>query len=163
MISFLSPLALWAGALLAIPVLVHLFKPRKVRRTPFSSLRWLHLSQQKLSRRLRWHQVLLFILRAAFVALLVLALAKPVYSRGGGKAGGGGAGGGGGGPVERFVILDTSRSMGYRPPGADARSPLESGKDVAARLIGGAMPGDRTAVLLSGSASTPSLGPLSHE
>lgn len=156
MISFLSPLALWSASLLAIPVLIHLFKPRKVRRTPFSSLRWLHLSQQKLSRRLRWHQVLLFILRAAFIALLALALAKPVFSRDGRGAK----------SVERFVVLDTSRSMGYRPPGAapDARSPLDVGREVAAELVAGGMAGDRSAVLLAGSGpATGSDGGLSHE
>ena len=82
MISFLAPTALFAASLLAIPVILHLFKPRKVRQTPFSSLRWLHLSQQKLARRIKWHQVLLFLLRAAFLLLMVLALARPTYSRG---------------------------------------------------------------------------------
>ena len=65
MITLLAPLALFASALLAIPIILHLFKPRKVRRTPFSSLRWLHLSQQKLARRIKWHQVILFLLRFA--------------------------------------------------------------------------------------------------
>jgi hypothetical protein len=59
---------------LAIPILVHLFKPRKVRVTPFSSLRWLQLSHQRLSRRIKWHQILLFFLRAVLVMTLVLAL-----------------------------------------------------------------------------------------
>ena len=88
MISFLAPFALAGAALLAIPVILHLFKPRKVRRTPFSSLRWLHLTQQKLARRIKWHQVLLFLLRFAFIALLVLAIAKPVLNPPGTTAGG---------------------------------------------------------------------------
>src|SRR5689334_178609 len=102
MFTLLAPTALAGLSLLAIPVIVHLLKPRKMRRTPFSSLRWLHLTQQRLSRRLRWHQVLLFLLRAAFIALLVLAVAKPIFTRQAAS-----------GPSERFVILDTSRSMGY--------------------------------------------------
>ena len=73
-LTLLAPWALAAGALLAVPILIHLFKPRRVRQTPFSSLRWLHLSPQKLSRRIQWHQVLLFLLRAAWITLLVLAL-----------------------------------------------------------------------------------------
>src|SRR5688572_9384634 len=101
MITLLAPLALFASALLAIPIILHLFKPRKVRRTPFSSLRWLHLSQQKLARRIKWHQVILFLLRFAFIALLVLAIAKPVLSTKGDKAAG---------FVERFIVLDVSRS-----------------------------------------------------
>src|SRR5438552_8606061 len=105
MFTLLAPSALIGLSLLAIPIIVHLFKPRKVRRTPFSSLRWLHLSQQKLARRIQWHQLLLFLLRAAFLALLALAAAKPLYSRPGAA-----------GPIERFVVLDTSRSMRYRMP-----------------------------------------------
>ena len=66
MLSLLAPYALWGLALLSIPVAVHIFRPRKVRQTPFSSLRWLHLTQQRLSRRIKWHQVFLFLLRAAF-------------------------------------------------------------------------------------------------
>src|SRR3954463_14493827 len=103
MFTLLAPSALIGLSLLAIPIIVHLFKPRKVRRTPFSSLRWLHLTQQRLSRRLRWHQVLLFLLRAAFIILMVLAVAKPIFNRQASS-----------GPSERFVILDVSRSMGYR-------------------------------------------------
>ena len=65
MLNLLAPYALWGLALLSIPVAVHIFRPRKVRQTPFSSLRWLHRTQQRLSRRIKWHQVFLFLLRAA--------------------------------------------------------------------------------------------------
>lgn len=150
MITFLAPAALAAAVLLAIPVVVHLFKPRKVRRTPFSSLRWLHLTQQKLARRIKWHQVLLFGLRAAFILLLVLAAAKPIFNPRGQS----------GGAVERFVVLDVSRSMGYRA--GQRQTPLEAGKQAAAQIINRGVAGDRTAVLLTGS-KTQSLGPLSGD
>ena len=75
MFTLLAPLALAAAALLAIPVIIHLLKPKRVRTMPFSSLRWLRASQHKLSRRIQWHQILLFLLRAAFLTALVLALA----------------------------------------------------------------------------------------
>src|SRR5205807_6955928 len=96
-LTLLAPWALAAAALLAIPVAIHLFKPRRVRQTPFSSLRWLHLTPQKLSRRIQWHQVLLFLLRAAFLSLLVLALAKPLLNAGEE-----------GGMRERFIVVDVS-------------------------------------------------------
>src|SRR6476620_9391550 len=114
-VTLLAPFALGASALLAIPIILHLFKPRKVRRTPFSSLRWLHLTQQKLARRIKWHQVILFLLRFAFIALLVLAIAKPIVSPGGtDKAAA---------FIDRFVVLDVSRSMGYRT--TNRPSPIE--------------------------------------
>src|SRR5262249_33589696 len=113
------------------------------------SLRWLHLTPQKLSRRIQWHQVLLFLLRAAFVTLLVLALAKPLLTAGGSA-----------GSRERFVVLDVSHSMSYRASGQ--APPIDRGKSAAAALVRRNRPGDRTAVLLAG-AQTRLLTPLSRE
>jgi hypothetical protein len=136
MLSFLAPSALFGALLLALPVAVHLFKPRKVRPMPFSSLRWLRQSKQSLSRRIRWHQLLLFALRAGLILLLVLALARPQFgslaeSR----------------PVERFIMLDVSRSMGYRAVGRP--TPIQVAKKAVADLVERARPGVRTAILLT--------------
>jgi hypothetical protein len=135
--TFLSSGALFGLALLAIPVVVHLFKPRHVRQTPFSSLRWLHLTQQRMARRIQWHQVLLFLLRASFLTLLVFALSRPIWSPTGTAAG-----------LDRIVVLDTSRSMGRRVEGRP--TPWETARDLASELICQSLPGDRTAVLLTG-------------
>jgi aerotolerance regulator-like protein/VWA domain-containing protein len=136
--TFLSSGALFGLALLAIPIVVHLFKPRHVRQTPFSSLRWLHLSQQRMARRIQWHQVLLFLLRVGFLTLLVLALSRPIWSPTGTASG-----------LDRIVVLDISRSMGRRVEGRP--TPWETARDVASQLIRRTLPGDLTAVLLTGS------------
>lgn len=141
MLTFLAPAALFGLLLLAIPIVIHLLKPRKVRRTPFSSLRWLQLTQQRLSRRLRWHQLLLLLLRTAFIALLVAAIAKPIFDRRSDA-----------GPSERFVIVDVSRSMGYRA-GEDGASPLDRAKQAAATLLAGGRADDRTALIAVGAKS----------
>src|SRR5689334_19127667 len=146
MFTLLAPFALVAAALLAIPVIIHLLKPKRVRTMPFSSLRWLRASQHKLSRRIQWHQVLLFLLRAAFLSALVLALAKPIFSRSGSRM-----------LTERVVVLDVSRSMRYEDPGADA--PIIRAKKLARALLDQGLPGDRATVVLAGSGST-ALGPL---
>ena len=138
MINFLAPSALFGLALLAIPLAIHLFQPRKVRHTPFSSLRWLFQTEQRLARRIKWHQILLLLIRAAFVTVIVLALARPQYY-GSGKAD----------VVERFIVLDTSRSMAYRA--ADQPTPLETGREFVSELIMRSRAGDRTAVLLTNS------------
>jgi hypothetical protein len=138
MMTFLVPSALFGIFLLAIPVIIHLFKPRKMRQTPFSSLRWLRETPQRLSRRIRWHQVLLFLLRAGFILLLVLALAQPLIGTPEETH-----------PVDRFIVLDVSRSMDYRAP--DQPTPLDSAKRFAANLIEHGGKGDRTALLLTGS------------
>src|SRR5882757_5971558 len=143
MFTLLAPMALAAFGLLAIPIIIHLLKPKRVRTMPFSSLRWLRSSQHKLSRRIQWHQVLLFLLRAAFLCALVVALAKPVFSRSGSRL-----------FTERFVILDVSRSMRYEQPGVE--TPLVRGRKIARALLDQGLPGDRATVLLTG-ASTAAL------
>lgn len=149
MFTLLAPFALVAAALLAIPVIIHLLKPKRVRTMPFSSLRWLRTSQHKLSRRIQWHQILLFLLRAAFLIALVLALAKPVFSTGGKRA-----------FTERFIVLDVSRSMNYEQPGKD--TPFLHGKKLARALLAQGLPGDRATVLLTGK-NTVALGPLAED
>ena len=136
MLTFLVPSALFAACLLAIPIVVHLFRPRKMRQTPFSSLRWLRISKQRLSRRIQWHQMLLFLLRAGFILLLVLALARPLWSPpAAGRF------------VDRYVIVDVSRSMGCKV--GDRPTPLEKARAFAASLVGHASISDRTALLLT--------------
>jgi hypothetical protein len=135
--TFLAPAALFGVLLLSIPIVVHLLKPRKMRRTPFSSLRWLKQTHQRLSRRIQWHQWLLFALRASLIVLLVLALARPlVYTSGSSQ------------PAERFIVVDVSRSMGYQPK--DLPSTLDKARTLAANLALQNRPGDRTAILLTG-------------
>jgi hypothetical protein len=136
--TFLAPAALFGVLLLSIPIVVHLLKPRKMRRTPFSSLRWLKQTHQRLSRRIQWHQWLLFALRASLIVLLVLALARPlIYTSGSSQ------------PSDRFVVIDVSRSMGYQPK--DLPSTLDKARELAANLISQNRPGDRTAILFTGS------------
>src|SRR4051794_28457722 len=138
MLTFLAPYALFGSLLLAVPIVVHLFRPRKVRQTPFSSLRWLRLTPQKLSRRIHWHQVLLFLLRAGLILALVFALARPVIGpRADSRS------------VDRFIVLDVSRSMDYHVSGRP--TPLERGKQVAEELLTHGRTEDRAALLLTGS------------
>jgi Aerotolerance regulator N-terminal/von Willebrand factor type A domain len=138
MLTFLTPTAFFGLLLLAVPVLVHLFRPRKVRRMPFSSLRWLRSTQQRLSRRIQWHQLLLFAVRAAFIVLLVLALAHPLLgSRGSAIR-----------PVDRYIVLDVSRSMGCQLEGQP--TPLERGKEFAAAVLKATGAGNRAALLFTG-------------
>jgi hypothetical protein len=147
-LTFLAPWAFAGAALLSIPILVHLFKPRRVRQTPFSSLRWLRLTPQKLSRRIQWHQVLLFLLRAAFLMLLVLALARPLWNPGGARY------------RERFIVVDVGHGMNYRISGQPP--PIERALVLARELVQRNQPGDRTAILVTGS-QTRLLAPLSTQ
>lgn len=135
--TFLAPAALGGLVLLIIPVVLHLFKPRQVRQTPFSSLRWLHLTQQRMARRIQWHQVLLFLLRASFLSLLVVALARPLFVPHGGS-----------GSLDRVIVLDVSCSMGRQPEGR--LRPIATARALAAEMFEQMQPADRAAVLLTG-------------
>ena len=134
--TFLAPIALIGLLTLILPIVVHLFKPRKMRQTPFSSLRWLKATHQRLSRRIQWHQWLLFLMRAGCILLLVIAMAKPLLGLWTSEQ-----------PADRFLILDTSRSMAYL--GADQSTPLERAQDLASRYVQSANVGDRTAVIVA--------------
>ncbi len=132
--SFLVPGALLGLTLLAIPIIVHLFKPRKMKPTPFSSLRWLRASHQKMSRRIQWHQWILFLMRAGIITFLVLALAQPFFR-----------GSDSGVPTDRIVIVDVSRSMGYTT--GTQMTPGKLARELALARLDKAIAGDRTALV----------------
>lgn len=133
--TLLAPAGLLAVLLLAIPVLIHLFKPRKMQATPFSSLRWLEQSPQRLSRRIEWHQWLLFLARAGTLLLLAFALARPLL------------GGGSNAAADRILVIDAGRRMA----GNDAENVWESSLDLIEHRVARPRPGDRWAVISVGS------------
>ncbi len=146
MISFLAPIALFGLSLLAIPLILHLFKPRKVHNVPFSSLRWLRDSTQRLSKRFQWHQILLFLLRVGFIVCLVAAVARPILSRrDDGRF------------RDRFVVLDLGRGMNYREPGRPTPFEVAHGSVAEALNMGGQ--GDRATLILADRSPT-AVGPV---
>lgn len=129
--SFLAPLFLVGLVGLAVPVLVHLTRQERGKPVHFPSLMFLERIpfQEKSRRRIR-HWLLLAV-RAAAVALLVLAFARP-FVRGGRLATVGGPG-----PEEVVILLDQSYSMGladhWEQAVAQART-VADGLGVADRL-----------------------------
>lgn len=79
-VSFIYPIFLAAGLLLAIPVLIHLFNLRRYKTVYFPHTRFLkniQLRSQKQSQvRYKW----LLISRLLFLTLLILAFAQPFFS-----------------------------------------------------------------------------------
>jgi len=101
-VSFANP-ALLLGALAAVlPVVIHLLSRRRVRRLPFSDLRFLREVQTRQSRSLGIRRWLLLLLRVLALLCIALAVARPHW--------GGLAPSGGGGRSVLFV-LDASASM----------------------------------------------------
>jgi len=77
--SFLNGAFLVALAAAALPILIHLFSRRRAREMPFSQLRFLDEITRRKIRRLRLRQWLLLALRTLAIALIALALSRPVW------------------------------------------------------------------------------------
>jgi hypothetical protein len=76
-VGFLAPWFLAGAALLGLPVYVHLLQQYRQKPVPFSSLMFFERRTQSSIKHRRLKYLLLFALRCAFVALLVLAFARP--------------------------------------------------------------------------------------
>jgi hypothetical protein len=105
-ISFLAPLFLAGLAALAIPILIHLTDRERRDVVVFPSLMFVQRIPHQTVRRQRIRNWVLFLLRSAAVALLVLAFARPLVDR----VGAAGALRGG---RELVILLDRSYSMAY--------------------------------------------------
>ncbi|MBN1441886.1 MAG: BatA domain-containing protein, partial [Planctomycetes bacterium] len=127
--------AFLAGLLAAgIPVIIHLLHRRKAQPIRFPTLRFLEEAHVRTARRTRLTEILILALRTAAIALLALALARPVLH----DAAAGSAG------VSRVVVVDNSMSMSIRSGPATA---LERAKLAAIRIVRDLAPADRGAVL----------------
>jgi len=76
-VGFLAPWFLAGAAILGLPVYVHLLRQYRQKPVPFSSLMFFERRTQSSVRHRRLKYLLLFALRCAFIALLVLAFARP--------------------------------------------------------------------------------------
>jgi hypothetical protein len=80
-VSLLAPLYLLAAAAIALPIIFHLIRRTPQKRQVFSSLMFLTPSPPRLTRRSRLTNILLLLLRAAALALLAFAFARPFFYR----------------------------------------------------------------------------------
>src|ERR1700734_1949336 len=88
--GFLAPWALAGLAAVTLPLWLHLLRKHKTTPLPFSSLMFFERRTQSSIKHRRLKYLLLFALRCAFIALLVLAFARPyIHSATIAKANGG--------------------------------------------------------------------------
>jgi len=105
--SFLAPLFFVGLATLAIPVLVHLVQRERKRVVEFPSLMFVQRIPYKSVRRRRIRHWFLLALRAAAIAAIIAAFARPFLPRGAGAIAAAG------GSREIVILLDRSASMGF--------------------------------------------------
>src|SRR3982751_5101601 len=105
--SFLSPFLLLGLGAIAVPILVHLIQRERKRGIEFPSLMFGQKIPYQSVRRRRIRHWALLLMRAAAIALIVAAFARPFLRQGAiASAAGGGA-------REIVILLDHSASMGY--------------------------------------------------
>src|SRR5262245_39482632 len=122
--NLLAPYMLWGAAAAGIPIALHFFFRSRYRTVPWAAMKFLLMSIEQTSRRLRFQEVLLLLMRVALLVLLALALARPITAVGGGT--------GRGEAVDAVLLIDTSYSMAAQD-GAATR--LERAKTAALSVI----------------------------
>jgi hypothetical protein len=135
-VFFLYPLLLAGLAAAALPVLIHLLNRRRLKRIRFPAVRFIILSQKRISRSYRLRHWLLLALRTFAVVLLALLLANPIFQTGAGLFSAGG-------PVTLVLLLDNSLSMRWSSDGDG----FKQAKEAARLLIAALNEGDRAAIL----------------
>ncbi|MGW8256550.1 MAG: BatA domain-containing protein [Thermoguttaceae bacterium] len=105
--TFLHVSLLAGSALIAVPIILHLIMRRKPTLLEFPALRFLQIRQEANKRRLRLRHLLLLLLRAAAIAFLAFALARPSVQLGG-------TFGPQELPVAAALIFDAAPHMDYR-------------------------------------------------
>jgi hypothetical protein len=133
-----------AGA--AIPVALHFFFRSRYRTLPWAAMEFLLTSIEQTSRRLKFQELLLLILRCAVLLLLALALARPVWSFV--------AASGGRDAVDAVFVLDTSFSMGARE---GAKTRFELAKSAALDAIDQLPPHSAVQIFTCGTTGSSSL------
>jgi hypothetical protein len=135
-VFFLYPAFLFGLLAASLPILIHLLNRRRLQRIRFPAVRFILLSQKRISRSYRLRHWLLLALRTLAVMLLVLLLANPIFQTGAGLFAGGG-------PVSAVLLLDNSLSMTWSGDG----NGFKQAKDAARLLIAALDDGDRAALL----------------
>ena len=138
--NLVNPAALLLAAL-AVPIVVFYILKIRLRRVPVSTLLfWQQIFEEKKPRSLwqRLRHLLSLLLQLAFLALLVFALADPIFRWQQARA-------------RRLVlVVDNSASMNASDV---APSRLEAAKAEGRRLIDGMRLGDELAIIAAGAAA----------
>jgi hypothetical protein len=135
--SFLAPLFFLGLGAIVVPILVHLIQRERKRVVEFPSLMFIQKIPYQSVRRRRIRHWFLLLMRAAAIALVVAAFARPFFP------GGVSALAAAGGNRELAILLDNSASMGYGDR-------WQKAVDAARRAVDSMTTGDRATLVLFG-------------
>ena len=143
-LTFLNGAFLGALSLVSIPIIIHLLQRRRYQVVQWGAMEFLRLSQRNRSRRLMIEQLLLLFLRCLIIALVVMAICRPVVRLAGMPIAGTR------GQVHAVIILDNSYSMGYRTTGGAQEVVFDRARKRALDLVErGLQQGDAVSVILA--------------
>lgn len=154
--TFLHPLLFAAGvAAIAIPILIHLLLRQRRRPVMWGAMRFLIEAYRRQKQRLRLEQWLLLAARCLLVALVGMALARPLLQSAGLLAG----------PTGRsvYVLLDNGLASGAREGDAAETAALERHKAGARAILSSLGPADRAGLILLGGPAMPIVVPASAD
>lgn len=137
--SFINPFLIIGILAAGIPLLIHLWSRRQARPIDFSHVQFLMSLHRSRVRRLKLKQIFILILRMLIVALIALALARPILTSKWALAAGGRAN------SSVVIVLDNSYSMGYERFDGTR---FDIAKDRALRLLESLRPGDNASLIL---------------
>ncbi len=130
--GFASPWLLMGLLAAGIPVLIHLLHKRKFIETDWAAMKFLLIATRKYSRRVRFEQLLLLLVRCLILLLLAVAFSRPYWSVQGSFLESAG-------PVHRILVIDTSFSMRWK---GDEQSLFEEARRIARSVVSESKPGD---------------------
>ena len=128
-LAFLNPAFLWGLSFTSIPIIIHLLYRRRFKILRWGAMEFLRLSEKKQQQRLRLEQLLLLLLRCLILALVALAISRPVMNAAGIPLLGAR------GPVHAIIVLDNSYSMAFQPEGAGGDTLFDRAKERALDLL----------------------------
>jgi len=126
--SFLTPLYLLGGALIALPIVLHLLRRDVAPPLPFTAVNLLRTSAVERSRKHRLRDLILLAARVAALLLLAASFARPYVA--------------GAAPTTRTTVIAVDRSYSMSAPGRRDRARM-----LAREAADAVQRGDRVAVV----------------
>ena len=143
-LSLLAPAFAGAGLLLAgIPIIIHILNRRRYKTVDWAAMDFLLRAMRKNRQRVRFEQLLLLAARCLVLALLGLALARPLLRENSALGALGGRTG------MHVIVIDNSYSMSYLAGRPGGKTHLDQAKIVAGQMIDKLNSGGESVVIIT--------------
>ena len=149
---FLNTIMLAGVAGAALPLVVHMLSRARVRTVDWGAMMFLEEGKGTQEQAARLKQWTLLLIRMATVALIAIAMARPIAS---------GSWAGPQGPLTAAIVVDASASMAQPTEGGRTRA--DAARDAVLRILSNLQKGDRAALIVAGSGPRTTILPPSPD